>query len=80
MLRWWQVQCRERVHAQIQLLQRPQQVPLLGHPTQDTSQFAGLVFYDGPEQFVSPISIMQLVEGITTEKTQHQNKVSAKTS
>ncbi|KAG2655550.1 GDSL esterase/lipase At5g55050-like [Panicum virgatum] len=32
------------------------------HPTQATYKFAGLVFYDGPAQFVSPISIKQLVE------------------
>jgi len=32
------------------------------HPTQATSKFAGLAFYNGPEQFVSPISIKQLVE------------------
>ncbi|XP_021314549.1 GDSL esterase/lipase At5g55050 [Sorghum bicolor] len=32
------------------------------HPTQATSKFAGLAFYDGPAQFVSPISIKQLVE------------------
>lgn len=34
----------------------------LMHPTQATSKFAGLAFYDGPAQFVSPISIKQLVE------------------
>ncbi|CAN6236918.1 unnamed protein product [Urochloa humidicola] len=32
------------------------------HPTQATYKFAGLVFYDGPAQFFSPISIKQLVE------------------
>ncbi|CAD6252135.1 unnamed protein product [Miscanthus lutarioriparius] len=32
------------------------------HPTQATSKFAGLAFYDGPAQFVGPISIKQLVE------------------
>ncbi|XP_025804783.1 GDSL esterase/lipase At5g55050-like [Panicum hallii] len=34
----------------------------LVHPTQATYKFAGLVFYDGPAQFVSPISIKQLIE------------------
>ncbi|PUZ73760.1 hypothetical protein GQ55_1G013500 [Panicum hallii var. hallii] len=34
----------------------------LVHPTQATYKFAGLVVYDGPAQFVSPISIKQLVE------------------
>ncbi|TKW38376.1 hypothetical protein SEVIR_1G109500v4 [Setaria viridis] len=32
------------------------------HPTQATSKFAGHAFYDGPAQFISPISIKQLVE------------------
>jgi phospholipase/lecithinase/hemolysin len=32
------------------------------HPTQATSKFAGLAFYDGLAQFVSPITFKQLVE------------------
>ncbi|KAK3151987.1 hypothetical protein QOZ80_2BG0152920 [Eleusine coracana subsp. coracana] len=32
------------------------------HPTQATSKFAGLAFYDGMAQFVSPITFKQLVE------------------
>ncbi|XP_062217981.1 GDSL esterase/lipase At5g55050-like [Phragmites australis] len=32
------------------------------HPTQATSKFAGLAFYDGPAQLVSPITFKQLVE------------------
>ncbi|XP_062224662.1 GDSL esterase/lipase At1g71250-like [Phragmites australis] len=32
------------------------------HPTQATSKFAGLAFYDEPAQFVSPITFKQLVE------------------
>ncbi|KAL5200634.1 hypothetical protein ABZP36_021837 [Zizania latifolia] len=32
------------------------------HPTQATSKFAGLVFYDGAARFVSPMTFKQLVE------------------
>ncbi|KAL6848533.1 hypothetical protein ACP4OV_021827 [Aristida adscensionis] len=32
------------------------------HPTQATSKFAALAFYDGPAQFVSPKTFKQLVE------------------
>jgi hypothetical protein len=32
------------------------------HPTQATSKFADLAFYDGLAQFVSPITFKKLVE------------------